>query len=50
VSENENLETLTAEQARVLRAAVAYIEGTWTDDHPLEVELREAVAELTHHG
>lgn len=31
----------------VVKAAVAYCEGTNPDDHPLDEELRRAVGELT---
>lgn len=32
---------------RVIRAAIAYCEGTNPDNNPLDIELRAAVAELT---
>jgi hypothetical protein len=38
---------VTAEQIRVIEAAIAYCEGTNPDDHPLDAELREAVGALT---
>lgn len=38
---------MTAEQLRVIEAAIAYCEGTNPDDHPLDAELRAAVGALT---
>ena len=38
---------MSEEQLRVIAAAIAYCEGTNPDGHPLDLELREAVGELT---